>query len=105
MKVVVEFTTESRAELFALLTARMPTEGDAARFAAEFLEDMGQQLRDYEGQPPEAEKHVVDDRETWWWRYVNGIWMGYRFEDRTAWMFRTVRQVTVFAFEPLPPSP
>ena len=98
MRVVVEFTTDARADLVALLSARMPTAGDAVRFAAEFLVDM-------EGQPPDAEKYIDDDGVTWWWRYVNGIWLGYGFEDRTAWMFRMVRQVTVFAFRPLPPKP
>jgi hypothetical protein len=105
MKVVVEFTTESRADLVALLSARMPTPGDAVRFAAEFLVDMEEQLRDYEGVPPGAEEYTDNNGVTWWWRYVNGIWLGYGFEDRTSWMFKTVRQVTVFAFRPLPPKP
>lgn len=82
----------------------MPTEGDAARFGAEFLEDIGEQLREHEAQPPGAEKFVDENGTTWWWRYINGVWVTYLFEDRTGWMFRTVRQVTVFGFEPLPPE-
>lgn len=104
MKVVVEFTTEARIDLFAVLAARMPTAGGAARFSAEFLEEMEQQLRAHDGLPPGAEQHADADGVSWWWRYVNGIWMGYRLEDRTTWLFKTVRRVTVFAFEPRPPA-
>lgn len=104
MKVVVKFTTRARQDLFALLVARTPTAGDAARFGAEFLEDVEQQLRDHDGIPPDAEQYVDSRGTTWWWRYVNGIWLAYRIDDQTSWLFRTVRQVTVFAFEPLPPA-
>ncbi len=103
MNVIVEFTTGAREDLFALLEARMPTAGDAARFGAEFVADIEQQLRDYEGQPPGAEKHIDAAGVSWWWRYINGVWVGYGIEDRPAWMFRTVREVTVFAFRPRPP--
>jgi hypothetical protein len=48
MRVVVEFTMGAREDLFTLLAARMPTEGDAARFGAEFLADIEQQLREHE---------------------------------------------------------
>ncbi|MCI0705010.1 MAG: hypothetical protein L0241_28455 [Planctomycetia bacterium] len=105
MKIVVEFTTAARIDLFALLAARMPTEGDAARFGAEFLTDMEGQFRDYDGLPPGAEKYSNANGTVWWWRYMNGIWAVYTLEDRTSWLFRAVRAVTVFAFEPLPPAP
>ena len=52
MKVVVEVTVAAREDLVALLAARMPTEGDAARFGAEFIEDIKQQFRDHDGLPP-----------------------------------------------------
>lgn len=102
MRIVVEFTVEARAELFALLAARVPTEGDAARFGELFLEDIEQQFRDYEGLPPGVESYVGARGTVWWWRYVDGIWLAYTFEDSTSWMFRTVRTVMVIAFEPFP---
>lgn len=105
MKVVVAFTTESRADLVALLSARTKAPGDAVRFAAEFLVDMEEQLRENDGVPPGAKRYVDDNGAEWWWKYTNGVWLVYSLEDRTSWMFKTVRQVTVVAFESQPPTP
>jgi hypothetical protein len=40
MKVVVEVTTEARADLVALLEARASVEGDALPFAVLYIEDI-----------------------------------------------------------------
>ena len=84
MKVVVECTTEARAELVALLAARMPTEGDAVRFAAEYVEDIEQQFREHEGPPPGSRRLRRTGTEEWWWRYANGIWTVFRIADRSG---------------------
>jgi hypothetical protein len=103
MTVVVEFTTEARADLVALLTARMPTEGDAVRFATLYTEDIEQRLREHEGPPPGSRRLRRTDSEEWWWLYADGIWTVFRIVDRSGWLFSAIRTMTVFAFEPRPP--
>jgi hypothetical protein len=103
MRVVVEITTEARAELVELLAARMPTEGDAVRFAAEFLEDIRQQFQEHEGPPPTAEVWVAPDGRFWWWRYTEGVWTGYTSVTQPGRLFRPpIRTLTVVAFRVRP---
>jgi hypothetical protein len=103
MRVVVEVTTEAQAELVALLTTRMPTEGDAVRFAAEFLEDIQQQFQEHEGPPPTAEVWVAPDGRMWWWRYTEGVWTGYTSVAQPRRLFRPlIRTFTVVAFRVRP---
>ena len=73
MKVVVEFTTEARADLVALLEARVSAEADALQFAAFYLDDIEQQFQKCEGPPPGSRRLARNGVEEWWWRYADGI--------------------------------
>jgi hypothetical protein len=106
MTVVVEIANNAREDLFALLAVRTPTEGDAARFAAEYLEDIERQFREYQGPPPMAEVRVDSWGDVWWWHYANGIWTGYTVATQARRLFRPpVRTFRVVAFRARPPLP
>jgi hypothetical protein len=103
MRIVVEIRTEARAELVALLAPRMSTEGDAVRFAAEFLEDIQQQFHEYGGPPPAAEVWVDPAGRVWWWRYTEALWTCYTSVTRAGRLFRPpTRTLTVVAFRVRP---
>jgi hypothetical protein len=106
MKVVVEFTAGARANLVQLLAGRAPEQGDVARFAALFAEDMEEQFAKNEGPPPEAQLLPAPRDDEWWWHYAAGIWAGFMVTDRPGTWFRpATRTVRVFAFRVRPPAP
>jgi hypothetical protein len=100
MRVVVGVTIAAREDLLALITTRTPTEGDAVEFAALYVADIVQQLREHEGPPPGSRRLRRHGMEEWWWRYADGIWTLFRIADEPGWLFSTTRTITVFAFEP-----
>ena len=101
MTVEVEWTTRARAELVRLLTGMSDSVEDAIRFAGLFLDDIDAEFVARDGEIPDAVHARQPGGPEWWWRYVNGVWVGYTFRDRRAWMFgattRTVRVQAVGA--------
>jgi hypothetical protein len=106
VRIVVEFTPTARRELLQLLSGRARDGGDAASFAALFVEDIEAQFRENEGAPPESSRLPEPRGDEWWWHYAAEVWVGFMVADRPGGWFRSaVRTVRVFAFRVRPPAP
>ena len=106
MRILVEFTVDSRIELVHLLKARMADEGDAVRFASLYLDDIEQEFLKCEGTHPRAEQIIREDKVFWSWHYADGIWAAFTITDvKRRFLGGTVRTIRVFSFRSRPIRP
>jgi len=105
MIVEVEWTTDARSELVAVLEDSAPTGQDALLTAMIYLDDMDDQFKQHGGPPPGARVRPRPDGG--WWLYADGLWVAYTIQDRSAgWLRpRRIRRIVVVAVEATPPRP
>ena len=104
MRIDVEVTTDARLELLAIVSSKLPDEGDAVRFAALYVEDMVKQFQAAEGPPPASDARR-GSHGTIWWKFADGIWANYSVATRGSRLLGGVRRtITVFGFEENPPG-
>lgn len=104
MRVEVTFEPEARSDLLALLAGRTADSGDAIGFGVIYLRDLVEQFVRHRGLPPGVRRVRTPDGREWWWRYVNGVWVVYRLDDRRTWLFGgVIRTIRVIGFESGPP--
>jgi hypothetical protein len=103
MQVYFTVTPQARADLVRLLEPRVAEPLDAVLRAGNILDDVEQQVLKYSGVPPDVLVRGIDGRYQWW-RYVDGIWLGFDITDgRRGALRRPTRTVTLAAAASRPP--
>ena len=97
MKIIVKTLPEAAQELLHLLGP--PTALGTLVAATTYLEDLHNLFCKHDGHLPGARAERAPDRERWWWRYTNGVWVLYRVTESRRWFRRRVRTVIIVGFE------
>lgn len=104
MKVEVKEMPEFRADLTRLLERRSRQRLDALAMAEVYLYDIRDRMTRHLGPPPGDETRPRV-RGQMWWRYVRGVWVGYRRSvEYRGIIRRKTLVITLAAVEPFPPG-
>ncbi len=96
MRIEFDVSPSARAELLAILEARSQSVADALSTAQIFIQDIEEQLL-LKGEPPRGSTVVYRGSKSFWWFYVEGIWLGIRVKETSSIFRIKTRRLTLRA--------